>query len=143
MNTARHIVVWARVLLPSYLAVVGWIVFSPSDDEDTRPGWVSSVFELIDEMRAAFSPAYVDLEFTANVAMFVPFGLLVWLALARPRWWIVMLLGFATTVTIELVQRALPTRYSTLSDVIANTLGTAIGLLLVRALADRAVRRRE
>ena len=143
MTTARHIVVWARVLLPFYLAVVGWIVFSPSDDEDARPGWVSSVFELIDEMRAAFSPAYVALEFTANVAMFVPFGMLVWLALARPRWWIVMLLGFATTVTIELVQRALPSRYSTLSDVIANTLGAAIGLLLVRALADRAVRRRE
>jgi len=143
MTTARHIVVWARVLLPSYLAAVGWIVFSPSDDEDARPGWVSSVLELIDEMRAAFSSAYVALEFTANVAMFVPFGMLVWVALARPRWWIVMLLGFATTVTIELVQRTLPSRYSTLSDVIANTLGTAIGLLLVRALADRTVRRQE
>ena len=143
MTSARHIVVWARVLLPLYLAVVGWIVFSPSDDEDARPGWVSSVFELIDEMRVAFSPMYVALEFSANVAMFVPFGMLVWLALARPRWWIVMLLGFATTVTIELVQGALPSRYSTLSDVIANTLGTAIGLLLVRTLADRAIRRRE
>ncbi|MCU1423993.1 MAG: VanZ family protein, partial [Microbacteriaceae bacterium] len=100
------------------------------------------VFELIEEMRAAFPPAYVAVEFVANVAMFVPFGVLVWLAFPRSRWWVVLLLGFATTVTIETVQSTLPTRFSTVSDVVANTLGTAVGLALVRTTASRTLRRR-
>jgi len=35
------------------------------------------------------------------------------------------------------VQSTLPSRFSTVSDVIANTLGTAVGLLAVRALSRR------
>jgi len=69
--------------------------------------------------------------------MFMPFGVLVRVAFARLPWWAVLLLGFATTVTIELVQTTLPSRYSTLSDVIANTLGTAAGLLIVWLLSRR------
>jgi glycopeptide antibiotics resistance protein len=131
------------VLLPVYLAVVFYIVYSPSDEATQTPGLVAWVFDRIDEMREAFEPAYIALEFGANIAMFVPFGVLVWLAFGRPRWWIVMLLGFATTVTIELVQLSLPTRFSTVSDVVANTLGTAIGLGIVRVVAARTVTRRE
>jgi glycopeptide antibiotics resistance protein len=141
--TARRLVVAARVLLPVYLAVVFYIVFSPSDETTEMAGLVGWVFDRIDEMREAFEPAYVALEFLANVAMFAPFGALVWLAFARPRWWIVMLCGFATTVTIELVQLSLPTRFSTVSDVVANTLGTAIGLGIVRVAAARTVARGE
>jgi glycopeptide antibiotics resistance protein len=143
MMTATRVAVVARVLLPVHLAVVFYIVFSPSDETTEMAGLVGWVFDRIDEMRAAFEPAYVALEFLANVAMFVPFGVLVWLAFARPRWWIVMLLGFATTVTIEIVQLALPTRFSTVSDVVANTIGTAIGLGMVRVVAARTVTRRE
>jgi glycopeptide antibiotics resistance protein len=142
INYAR-IAIAARVVLPLYLAVVFWIVFSPADEATTVTSWVAAILEAIDDMRQAYTPAYVVLEFVANVGMFVPFGVLVWLAFLRPRWWIVVTAGFATTITIELVQRTMPTRYSTLSDVIANTLGTAIGLLLVHAVAARAVRRRE
>jgi glycopeptide antibiotics resistance protein len=141
MFTTPRIATAARVLLPVYLAVVAYIVFSPSDETTQMPGLVGWVFDRIDEMRETFEPAYIALEFGANVAMFVPFGVLVWLAFGRPRWWIVLLLGFATTVTIELVQLTLPTRFSTVSDVVANTLGTAIGLAIVHAVAARAAPR--
>ena len=124
-----RLAVTARVLLPIYLLVVAFIVFSPADDSGT--GFLDRLGELLGE------PAYVALEFTANIAMFVPFGVLVRVAFARLPWWAVLLLGFATTVTIELVQTTLPSRYSTLSDVIANTLGTAAGLLVVWLLSRR------
>jgi len=126
---STRLAVTARVLLPIYLLVVAFIVFSPADDSGT--GFLDRLGELLGE------PAYVALEFTANIAMFVPFGVLVRVAFARLPWWAVLLLGFATTVTIELVQTTLPSRYSTLSDVIANTLGTAAGLLVVWLLSRR------
>jgi glycopeptide antibiotics resistance protein len=119
----------ARALLPVYLILVALIVFSPADDSGT--GFLDQLGELLGE------PAYVALEFTANIAMFVPFGVLVRIAFTRVPWWVVLLLGLATTVTIELVQTTLPSRYSTVSDVVANTLGTAAGLLVVRAFSRR------
>jgi len=127
----------ARVLLPVYLVVLFAIVFSPADESTPTPGFVGWVVDRLDDLRTSFEPGYVALEFTANIALFVPFGVLVRLAFARPAWWVILALGFATTVGIELVQSTLPTRFSTVSDVVANTLGTAAGLL-----AARLVRRR-
>jgi len=125
----------ARILLPVYLLVVAYIVLSPSDEVTHSSGVVGWVFDHIHQLRDNFRPAYVALEFTANIAMFVPFGILVPLAFARLPWFATLALGFAATVTIELVQSALPSRFSTVSDVVANTLGTAIGLLVLRRLA--------
>jgi len=143
MITAPRIAIAARVLLPIYLALVCWIVFSQDDGMDQANGWAAWVFDIVDEMKAGLPDFFfVAVEFLANVVMFVPFGVLVWLAFARPRWWVVVLLGLATTVTIELVQSTMPSRYSTVSDVVANTLGAAAGVLLVRSVAARAVRRR-
>ena len=130
----------SRILLPVYLLVVGFIVFAPSDDATQVTGVVAVAARLLGVFQIPFEPAYVVLEFVANIALFVPFGILVRLAFARPRWWAIALLGFASTVSIELIQLALPTRFSTVSDVVANTLGTLLGLLLVR-LAFRRLSR--
>ena len=123
MRIPRLVIVWARILLPIYLVVVGFIVFSPSDDSGS--GFLDWLADALGE------PGYAAVEFTANILMFVPFGVLVRLATARPSWWMILALGLLTTVTIELTQLALPSRYSTVSDVIANTLGTAVGLAAV------------
>jgi VanZ family protein len=136
--TARaRLAIAARALLPVYLLALGVVVFSPSDEATDAPGLIAWVFDRVDELRASFEPAYVALEFVANIALFVPFGVLVRLAFARPPWWAILLLGFATTVTIELVQSTLPTRFSTVSDVIANTAGTALGVLAVGLVSRR------
>ena len=132
-RTAR-LTIAARILLPLYLFVVAVIVFSPSDDGGSGlHDWLAG---LLGE------PAYVAIEFVANIVMFVPFGVLVRLASARLHWWMILALGLLTTVTIELTQLALPSRFSTVSDVIANTLGTAVGLAAVWAVGRRALTRR-
>ena len=137
-DTARaRVVLAARILLPVYLVVLGYIVFSPSDEATETPGLIAWLFDAVDRLRAEVPAAYVALEFVANIALFVPFGVLGRLAFARPPWWAILLLGFATTVTIELVQSILPTRFSTVSDVIANTAGTALGVLAVRLVSRR------
>ena len=47
------------------------------------------------------------------------------------RVWSATLAGLATSCLIEGVQLFLPTRYSTVSDLIANTTGALIGALIV------------
>ncbi len=74
-----------------------------------------------------------------NIAGFVPFGFFffAWLRQviylpARRLYYITIVLGFCVSLTIELTQAYLPTRDSSLLDVINNTLGTAIGAFLLK-----------
>jgi len=81
-------------------------------------------------------------EFGLNVLAFVPLSLLG--SLLRPAVtgsvWIAA--GFAGSLLVEATQIALPERMATHSDVVANTLGTAVGAMLawvaMRAVADRS-----
>lgn len=77
-----------------------------------------------------------------NVSGFVPFGMTVFAYLASIR--VVrypgsttVLLGALLSLAIELVQTLLPTRSSGMTDLIMNTLGTAIGMLVSRHYMGR------
>ncbi|MFF2371756.1 VanZ family protein [Agromyces sp. NPDC058110] len=78
-------------------------------------------------------------EIAFNVAMFVPVGVLAALLLHRRRWPLALVIGFALTTFIELVQLVLPDRVSDPRDLVLNTLGTSLGVVLV--MAARGVRR--
>jgi glycopeptide antibiotics resistance protein len=92
--------------------------------------------------------AYNAIEFTANVAFFVLPAMLVVFIVGRRRWWIAPVVGLLCSVAIELAQFfLLPSRFATISDVIANTLGSLIGcgigvLVLSRRRAPRGRTRR-
>lgn len=118
------------VVTLAYLALVAYMTLTPNPQ-----GWGAGtpVSNAIDWVAGhGFPNAYPVTEALANVALFVPFGVLAWLWLRRP--WVALLLGVATSCGIELSQLAfLPTRYATLQDVLMNSLGTAIGVVLVTA----------
>src|SRR5690606_8983048 len=99
----------------------------PGEDAEKATGIVETAARLLAAWGLPFEIGYPVLEFLANVVLFVPFGALVMLSFPALRWWQVILLGCATSTTIELVQILLPSRFPTVSDVVANTLGTAAG----------------
>jgi VanZ family protein len=121
----------ARVLLAPYLAALALIVFLPARDAGRVTGIVGWAADLVAMWGVPREPAAIVFEFLANVALFVPFGLLV--AAAAPRWspWAIIVLGLLASVAIELVQLGIPSRVSTVSDVIANTAGAAFGCTIV------------
>jgi glycopeptide antibiotics resistance protein len=102
----------------------------------------AGVIRRILETLAAWPPtAWVTfdvVEFSANVVMFVPLGLLVRAWGGRP--WHGILGGLVLSAAIETTQLLfLPTRVADVRDVVANTAGAALGVLL-GALIARAVR---
>ncbi len=119
-----------RIVFALYLVTVGVIVWSPQPDSGTT-GIIAVAARWLETFGLPFEPTYIVLEFVANIALFVPFGML---ALAAFRWtrvWSATAAGFFTSCLIEGVQLFLPTRFSTVSDLVANTLGALIGALLI------------
>lgn len=84
---------------------------------------------------------YDAVEFTANVLFFVPFGFFVLLLFGARAWWVGMLGGFVASCAIETVQALfLPARFASVDDVLANTSGAVLGVLVGVVVLGRARR---
>ena len=130
-----------RFTLTGYVVVVLLITQWPLPPDPYGPGWVQSALAWLHDVGL---PQAVDVplvEALANVAMFVPLGLLLPAAtLLRP--WAAVPVGAVFSTLIELSQLAfLPHRFPTVQDVVMNTLGAAIGAAVVLAVRARRARR--
>lgn len=75
-----------------------------------------------------------------NIGGFVPLGFFFFAYLSlglrlRRAALVALLLGAATSLTIEISQAYLPTRSSGMTDLITNTFGTGVGILLYRSMS--------
>lgn len=124
----------ATVLLVLYLFVAALIAFWPEPVDRGAVG-------LLHRIESMFPWAtYGRIEFSANIVYFVPFGWLLTIVLDRARV-LVLPIGIAVTLTIELIQgELLAERTASIMDVVANTIGTALGMLA--AVIVSMVRRR-
>lgn len=136
-RTSR-LVVTARSLLLPYLVGLALVVFLPARDAGQVTGIVGWAADQLALLGVPREPAAVVLEFLANVVLFMPFGALVAIAFPGTRWLAVLVAGCLVSIGIELTQLAIPSRVATASDVIANTAGTGVGLLLVRIRRPRS-----
>lgn len=114
--------------LAAYSVFVAFVAFWPTPVDRPFDG---TLFGMLGALRGAgISPddAYAVLEFTANIAFFIVPGLLLVLIVGRRWWWLSPVVGLLCSIAIELAQHfLLPSRYGTVQDVIANTLGALIG----------------
>jgi glycopeptide antibiotics resistance protein len=110
------------VALGLYLVFVGFITLDPAPPDTAKNPvvlWITHVTPL----------TYGAVEFLANIAMFVPIGVLV--TLLSRHCWMAPVVGLALTCAIEITQMFLPARFPDLQDVFANTLGAVLGSLAV------------
>ncbi|MGN8026970.1 VanZ family protein [Microbacterium sp. 22242] len=127
----RRVLVWMLV----YAIVVAIIVFWPQPFLSVFDPWIRKASV---ELPALTLPR---VEFAANIAMFVPLGMFLAVLLPRRRY-LVAPIGFVTTIMIESVQGLfLSSRSATVADVLANTTGACLGLLIIEIV--EAVRRRK
>ncbi|MET4640121.1 glycopeptide antibiotics resistance protein [Mycetocola sp. 2940] len=124
----------------AYLAFVGWITLGPQPFDDNPNGLLFRALGFFGRHEATDWITYTGLEFTANIGMFLPIGLFLVLLFGRRLWWLAMSLGFGLTVAIETAQIFLPTRVSDPRDVVANTCGAVLGVLVGLVLTARKAR---
>lgn len=126
------------VLAAAYLLALALIAFWPSPVDQGVDVINSWPVRLLESAFGLSRPEGYDIvQVAANVVLFVPLG---WLAVAltRARWWQVTLVGFLLSSGIEVGQALLrPDRFATVSDVVANTLGTALGALTASLVLHR------
>lgn len=132
---------WVLVVAAVYALVLVLIAAWPTPvDRHVAVAELSPVVWLTRHLGLQPGQGYHLVEASANVILFVPLGALLLLWRTSWGWPRATLLALAVTVCIEGLQDALrPERIASLGDVLANTLGGAIGGLLV--VAGRALRR--
>lgn len=126
-RSARARVVRARVLLVAFVVALALIAFWPSPVDRGATGLLSAISDAIPVL------TYDRIEFSANVALFIPWGW--WATRAWPRWHaFVVPAALAISLVIEVAQGALlDERTASAADVVANTSGAVLGWLLARA----------
>lgn len=110
-------------ILLIYCATVIYRVYSETAEHEFTPFWS---YREIEDGR-------LDLlaENIMNVVVFVPVGLLLSCVSRRLKWWMVLLIGFGMSLSIESLQFVLKRGFSEFDDVFHNTLGCAIGVMIV------------
>jgi len=128
-----------RSVLPAlfalYLVLLVWIVMWKLELPYVGTGELRQV-KLMPFISDACNGASAPSEVVVNVVLFIPFGMyLGLLAPARP-WWRAMIAIIGASLALEVAQFALAVGSSDLTDVITNTVGGLIGLVLL-AIARR------
>ena len=123
-----------RIVLGAYVALLAVVGFFPSPVDRPIDAPLSRIIQWCGQHGLGFI-TYARVEFGANIALFVPLGMLIALLFGPRRWWRAPIICFVTTVIIELGQGALlPQRVASIGDVIANTVGGILGTLAAVAI---------
>lgn len=123
----------ARTLLVGFGVALVLIVLLPSDNHQAL-GLLPKLARWAASFGVPYRFAFHGIEFSANIAMFVPFGVLVPLAIGSLRVGVLVVTvcaGFALSACIEIAQKFIPGRVSDPRDLLANTLGALLGVLLL------------
>ncbi|MGO4586519.1 VanZ family protein [Arthrobacter sp. 2RAF6] len=124
-----------RWTLLGYFVVLALLAFWPTPVDKPAAGDLSVLLDLLHRNGIPEWINYGFVEALANIILFAPAGLLLALTLQRKRWWQLLALGAAVSGTVELGQLLfLPDRFSSLQDILMNTLGVGLGLLLAAGL---------
>lgn len=151
MPTPHHHGVFHRhpflsLLTFAYLGFVGLVTLTPASRQPNYGGIASEIlsrleaYPRLDPLSSRLSIGRI--EFLANIGMFVPLGVFLLLLVGARLWWVAFAAGVVLTSMIESLQRSIPGRVSDPRDVVANSLGMFVGIVLALLLTWPATRRR-
>jgi VanZ family protein len=125
----------AWIALVTYLVALAFIAYWPTPVDRPVDGGLGHLIRWLQDHGITIV-TYGRIEFAANVAMFVPFGLLLGGLLRRGRRWIAFAVCVAASVAIETGQALFfPGRFASAADVLANSIGAGIGVLVIVIVA--------
>ncbi|WP_165807246.1 VanZ family protein [Nocardioides currus] len=130
----------------AYLGFVGFVTLTPASQQPDYTALADRVlarlerYPDLDPLTARLSVERV--EFLANVGLFVPVGVFLLLLFGSRLWWVAVAAGVALTSAIETAQQSVPGRVSDPRDVVANSIGTVVGVAVALLLTLPGTMRR-
>jgi glycopeptide antibiotics resistance protein len=126
----------------AYLLFVAWLTLTPQPIGPDQVELIERALDALHRRGYVESLDYDRLEFLANIALFVPVGVFGLLLVGAGAWWLALLAPVALTIGIETAQLGIPGRVSDERDLLANTLGGVLGVLVALVLTLPATLRR-
>jgi len=127
------------VVLGAYVGAVSLIAFWPTPVDRPVSGALRRVLNRLHDLGVPPWFDYSFVEFSANVMLFMPIGFLVSMLLRRRLAWLAIVFGATASVAIEAAQwMLLPQRVPSAGDVLANTLGAALGAAIAAIVLSRS-----
>ncbi|GAA1871958.1 hypothetical protein GCM10009715_18530 [Paeniglutamicibacter psychrophenolicus] len=118
---------FAALLALAYLLALAMIAFWPTPVDQPVSGSLANVIGWLHAHGMPSFIGYNKIEFGANILLFLPFGYLA--AAWTKKWSHALVAGFAASCLIELGQALLlPNRFASPMDIVANTMGVALGI---------------
>ncbi|MDH6181982.1 glycopeptide antibiotics resistance protein [Microbacteriaceae bacterium SG_E_30_P1] len=141
-RTASRLPTVALVVGAAYLVILLAMTVTPVLNPNTTLGFAGGAFRAEAWLSPSTWTGGWSGELLANVILFIPLG---WLAARLLPLPLAIVVPVVISVGIEFAQLFLPGRVSDPRDLVANTAGALLGVLLARALArpaptSRAVR---
>ncbi|MFF2369752.1 VanZ family protein [Agromyces sp. NPDC058110] len=124
------------LLFAIYLFLLVWLVLWKLQPPSV--GGVERIVKLVPFVSTATAGASAVWEVCGNLLVFIPFGAYLGLLAPRLPWWKALAVVAATSALLETAQFVLAIGRSDLTDVIMNSAGGLVGLVLV-ALLGRTV----
>ena len=84
----------------------------------------------------SYSRTDLVVENQLNIIMFIPIGVFLGGALQNLKWWKIILIGCTMSCVIEIMQVIFKRGFSELDDVIHNTIGCAIGYVIIKVIKE-------
>ncbi|MBM7830854.1 glycopeptide antibiotics resistance protein [Agromyces cerinus] len=129
-----------RFVLPAlfalYLALLAWIVMWKLEVPYFGMGGLRQV-KLVPFVSNACNGASAPSEVVANIVLFIPFGLYLGLLAPSWPWWKATFAIAGASLALEVAQYALSVGSSDVTDLITNTAGGLIGLVLLAVVRRR------
>lgn len=123
----RHLFAWTGLGL--CLAVVLAATLSPTPIDQGYENAIERVLSILHRNGVPEWFGYRWLEFSANIAMFIPLAYFLSLVFPTRFLWVALAVVPALSVALETLQFfVLPARFATVNDVVANTLGGWVGV---------------
>ncbi|MHC8608831.1 VanZ family protein [Paenarthrobacter ureafaciens] len=124
-----------RIAMAAYLACLAVVGFWPTPVDKPIQGTLASVLRYLHDHGVPGWVNYKFVEASANITLFIPFGILIAMSVPGMKWWRLVALGALASMCIELGQLLfMAARFDTFMDILMNTLGALIGVALVRLI---------
>jgi len=133
-HRASRIALWWLV----FVAIAAWLLWMTLRPQEQAVADLTPITAPA-AARGISVPFLVD--FLGNIAVFIPLGAAAALALANkpcgPRLLAATAVGAGLSAAIELLQLAIPSRFSGFDDWLLNTVGACIGAVIAGVLISR------